>query len=350
MTEDKKRGTDHSNNDKPSNDPPKPTDKDNPTTPSLANRIQSSASGLARQAFSTPSSSDAALLANSGKPSSSSSALAPAEQYSQISGPSSRSQLRDTTHNAETFRSPTTTTTTQQQGGFTIPQLTEEEFAHGDSSSLGLGDDFLQPSDKGKGKQRDLASISSTTETSTTHGYHHHQQHILNPTDGSAVLSLLSSKTFDPSFPPSAHEPLDIIETEPSPPQPLSPAEIQMLETFRRHMTPSLDASAPAPASTHRLTSASLVPDIDTILGSAAVQTDVDAAALRDSVLGSLPGSEDWVAVEERYHDEVWGWLRPTLEAAAKEIEERKEKQGNQRGEDGPAVQRLKMILRHMRA
>jgi hypothetical protein len=212
-----------------------------------------------------------------------------------------------------TFRSATT------QGGFDIPQLTEQEF-----TDPSLIDPSILDTYQGKGKGKEREPYPST-----------HQQH----DDGSAVISLLTDKTFDPTFPSSADE---IVETELSYPQ-LTPAEMQMLETFRRHMPP--DTSSP---SAHRLTSASLVPDIGAILDSAPGQTDMDTGALRDSVLGSLPGSEDWVAVEERYHDEVWGYLKPALEAAAKEMEERKEE--TREGEDGPAVQRLKMILRHMRA
>jgi len=71
--------------------------------------------------------------------------------------------------------------------------------------------------------------------------------------------------------------------------------------------------------------------------------------ALRDRVLAELPGSNEWVEVQGRYHDEVWGYLRPALEAAREEIEQKK---GGSDGEghdgDGPAVRRLKMILRHM--
>lgn len=75
---------------------------------------------------------------------------------------------------------------------------------------------------------------------------------------------------------------------------------------------------------------------------------------LRDAVLTGLSGSEDWVAVEERYHDEVWGFLKPVLQAAKTEIDSQ-QRQGNKdglsgQGEDGPAVARLKMILRHMGA
>jgi len=64
---------------------------------------------------------------------------------------------------------------------------------------------------------------------------------------------------------------------------------------------------------------------------------------LRDEVLGSLPGARDWVCVQERYHDEVWGFLEPVLEAARTEME------GQERGSrEGPAVRRLRMILGHM--
>lgn len=69
-------------------------------------------------------------------------------------------------------------------------------------------------------------------------------------------------------------------------------------------------------------------------------------------MLTSLPGAEDWVAVEERYHDEVWGFLRPTLEAAKQEIESGGGEASRQGPDgsavDGPAVARLKMVLRHM--
>ncbi|KAE8349736.1 hypothetical protein BDV28DRAFT_54962 [Aspergillus coremiiformis] len=326
--EEKKRGTDNSNNHSNNNpSPPKPNNKDNINPPSLTSRIQHSASGLARHAFSAAgSSSDAAqFLANSGK-ASSSSAVAAAEHHNQVPGPAGSSSAGDQWHdtsnrNAGTFRS----ATTPQQGGFEIPQLTEEEFAHGGDPS---GDAFRNPTiNEGKGKETIFSTVSERSN------------------DGEAVTSLLSDPTFDPTFPPAAHEPLDIIETELSVPQPLTPVEIQMLEAFRRRMTPSLHTSTSS--STHRLTSASLVPDIDSILGTVPASMDADAAVLRDAVLGNLPGSEDWVAVEERYHDEVWGYLKPTLQAAAKEMEERK---GARTGEDGPAVQRLKMILRHMQA
>ena len=67
--------------------------------------------------------------------------------------------------------------------------------------------------------------------------------------------------------------------------------------------------------------------------------------------MAELPGSNEWVEVQARYHDEVWGYLRPALEAAKTEIEEKKDgdaAEGQGHDGDGPAVRRLKMILRHM--
>jgi hypothetical protein len=95
------------------------------------------------------------------------------------------------------------------------------------------------------------------------------------------------------------------------------------------------------------LSSVSLVPDIDAFLN----EHDGSGVSLRDSVLAELPGSGEWVGVQERYHDEVWGYLRPALEAAREEIEEAKGGGGEGVGHgdgDGPAVRRLKMILKHM--
>src|SRR5699024_2601467 len=96
----------------------------------------------------------------------------------------------------------------------------------------------------------------------------------------------------------------------------------------------------------------SLIPDIDNFLSTVPAQTQNDATALRDAVLTGLPGAEEWVAVEEKYQDEVWGFLKTVLEEARREMEEKEENGGDmEKGrEDGPAVARLKMILRHMGA
>ncbi|KAL4786627.1 hypothetical protein BJX76DRAFT_96285 [Aspergillus varians] len=347
MSDHQKRGS--PDNISPSNAQHNPDNKDNPpvdsdngnqNTQNLASRIQNSASGLARSAFlsSAPSKDTAHLLSDSSKavPSSSSSALAAAEQYGQTAGPSSSSRDRTVHGSAETFRSSPTT----QAGGFEIPKLTEDEFQNAYGGDLSGAIDDLG---KGKGKTRiesDTGLRSYLDGTTAT---------ALVPSDGDAVVSILTDQAFDPEFPPSANEPPEYLDTELFLPH-LTPAEIQMIESFRRQLPPESirpqhDADQPRP-----LNSSSLIPDIGSFLdtlpaSSAADPSTSHATSLRDTVLTSLPGAADWISVEEKYHDEVWGYLQPTLEEAAKEIESKKDSPS---AEDGPAVRRLKMILKHM--
>ncbi|KAA8648458.1 hypothetical protein EYZ11_007695 [Aspergillus tanneri] len=349
MTDDEKRGTGTqgktANTDRKSTHP-STNAMEAQTSSSLTSRIQNSASRLARDAFhASGSSADAAhLLADgskSGASSSTAAALAAAQQYTEASVPSSSSSGRHQSHNTtrETFRS----SSSSQQGGFTLPSFTEEEFQHSYGVDPFGGDQEIPntASDKrkGKGKETSTTNLSPFNNTISTQRSF---QPIPTPSDGDAVVSLLSDSTFDPTFPPAANEPADIIETELSQPQ-LTPAEIEMIESFRRSMPPSDTSNEQSHP--HRFTSYSLIPDINTILNNAPSGTLTDATTLRDAVLTGLPGSADWVAVEERYHDEVWGYLRPTLEAAAKEMESN---QNLDITKEGPAVRRLKMILKHM--
>ncbi|PWY71106.1 hypothetical protein BO94DRAFT_569416 [Aspergillus sclerotioniger CBS 115572] len=349
MSNNEKRGSD----DKPAkthrNDAnSSPGTNERPNSPSLASRIQNSASGLARNVFSTPGSSadTAQLLANSGKAgnSSSHSALAAAQQYRESStsaSPSTRESSISTP--AETFRSSSTVRT----GGFDLPPLTEDEFqrTYGMESFSSNNDSFISGlnADESKGKGKGRATDSDSTNPVTSDQRALPDQPSLLSSDGDAVVSLLSDHTFDPEFPPTADEPAEIVETELSPVQ-LTPTEIQMIESFRR-LTPPAASATPQDTSARNLTSLSLVPDIGDFLATVPSGGNSDAATLRDNVLTGLPGAADWLTVEERYHDEVWGYLRPTLEAAAKEMESNN---NTGRAEEGPAVRRLKMILKHM--
>ncbi|RAL03552.1 uncharacterized protein BO80DRAFT_286808 [Aspergillus ibericus CBS 121593] len=347
MSNNEKRGSD----DKPANTHRNDANSssgtnERPRSPSLASRIQNSASGLARNVFSAPGSSadSAQLLANSGKAGNSSShaALAAAQQYRESSTSASPSTRESPIYTStETFRS----SSTARPGGFELPPLTEDEFQRtysaesfdGDNGSFIAGSDANESKGKGKGKGRE--SDSDPTNLVTSEQWALPDQPTLLSSDGDAVVSLLSDRTFDPEFPPTADEPAEIIETEFTPVQ-LTPAEIQMIESFRRLTPPAAPATSPG-----NLTSHSLVPDIGDFLDTIPSGGNSDAATLRDAVLAGLPGAANWLSVEERYHDEVWGYLRPTLEAAAKEMESNK-KTG--RAEEGPAVRRLKMILKHM--
>lgn len=207
---------------------------------------------------------------------------------------------------------------------------------------------------KGKGKEAETDTFERVWSTQQQYqpqdrGQEQGQTYTQVPTDGSDVLTLLSSPTFNPDFPDEANaegETNQIPDLSDYTPEStgLSPSELQTLESFRR----SQGQGQSRPQT--RITSTSLIPDIDDFLSNMPAQsTATEETQLRDAVLTGLSGSEDWVSVEERYHDEVWGFLKPVLQAAQKEIEDKEENPGEQTDEDGPAVARLKMILRHMR-
>lgn len=213
---------------------------------------------------------------------------------------------------------------------------------------------------KGKGKGRETFEQvwTSTQRQYAQHGQNQAQQqggHQENAADGADVLTLLASPSFNPDFPDDEQDqiPNDLSDYQ-AQDTGLSAEEIQMLDSFRRpSQNQGQSQSQSQDRGANKITQNSLIPDIDTFLSSLPAQTPTSETELRDAVLTGLSGAEDWVAVEERYQDEVWGFLKPVLQAAAAEMEESRqdgEDQGTGHGQDGPAVARLKMILMHMRA
>ncbi|KAJ5581047.1 hypothetical protein N7450_007348 [Penicillium hetheringtonii] len=370
----------------------------NTNTPSLASRIQSSASSLARSALSPTDYAQTLQSATQGKASSSSSTStqSPGSSTSTTTGiannvPPSSSQ---STTQPQTFRN----TTHAAPGAFSIPNLTEDEFqrAYTDVGTYGRAyyDEPNQSSTILPETTQTLTNSSETTLQSST-GNWKGKQRLQDPVqkeyttawerasphtpppppapeaktenqDGQAVLSLLSDLNFD-----AFHNDSDVeIETDLNEPVPLSASEIEILESFRREIQSEFKNSqiqntgvSGEMKGSIPISSVSLIPDIDEFLrmdgeaqgthtrtGNTSSSTGAGSdTALRDRVLAELPGSNEWVEVQGRYHDEVWGYLRPALEAAREEIEK---KGGGDDGEghdgDGPAVRRLKMILRHM--
>ncbi|KAF3391774.1 hypothetical protein F1880_007806 [Penicillium rolfsii] len=346
--------------------------------PSLASRIQSSAAGLARNAIQGGgSSSDAArtvagatqgkVVGPSGLTSAGSGNLVSRDIAARGSGAGAGGAYSGP-GTRESFRSETGHSTT---GGFEIPALSEEAFqrlgAYTDETSPQVGSeqgnayrdtslsDLQGETGNWKGKQRAHDPVQLDYTSAWERADHPGSQtHAYEPqsTDGAAVVSLLTDTSFDPDFGGTEDLDLDLAAAPP----PLTAAEIKMLDSFRRQIGDLPDATAQHQPP--RLSSLSLVPDIDTFLqqndpSAFTHSTDASAASiltLRDSVLKYLPGAEDWVSVHERYHDEVWGYLRPALEAAKAEIEERGPDGQDGEENDGPAVRRLKMILKHLRA
>lgn len=376
----------NSNNQNSSND------NANQNNTSLPSRIQSSASNLARNAFfnATPPADIASALpggSKAGPASSTGTGAGTAHYHTEASThPGSSSSARGVAGEggtAESFRSGSGQSASQRDD--------EEAFQHGSQGfegdvqqlqgDLGIENPYAEQ-DKGKGKAKatelepeeapSFDDIWQTTTTATSipqtqlpHPQQHPQPQLQQHQDGAEVITLLSSPSFNPDFPPSLdelnhHPDTTLIPTDLSDqPQQLHPqdetlsqTEKQILDSFRRQDPDPLSHT------NHRqrnLNPTSLVPDIGAFLDTTQPQTgtgdaNASATSLRDAVLTGLPGAEDWVAVEEMYQDEVWGYLKPALQAAAKEMEEQSQGQGGSTGEDGPAVARLKMILRHMGA
>ena len=332
---------------------PDETTNSNTSDSSMVNRVQSSATGLLRNAFVGSGANDlnadlSSSLSSTGKATSSSqSSHHPAgssfsaTDSSRLTG-SAPGISRDAQH-TESFRSGSTTA---QEDGLEDSHL-------GDTRSNDLLYDLSDAKGKGKGTASEEAELAS-------------QQHPINPTtfntawptnapsepaDGSDVVALLSSPSFQPDTIPTDQE---AAETHPQPDhlhddleQSLSPAEIDLINSFRRHPSMPSASSLHDPTPVNPL---SLIPDI------ASAPADQQTS---ESHLRSLPGISDWVDLDQNYHAEVWGYLRPHIRAAMDEIEERRGAGGagagagaggeGQDAKDGPAVRRLQMILKHMR-
>ncbi|RAO67336.1 uncharacterized protein BHQ10_003348 [Talaromyces amestolkiae] len=183
-----------------------------------------------------------------------------------------------------------------------------------------------------------------------------------NEHDGAEVVMMLSDPSFQPGlvtwdddenehydrtdnglgFDLDDNDPLDSEGFPHALARGLSPAEMQILDSFRKQQPEQLQQK--------KITALSLVPDIDSFFSEHDTSTiNANNDALRNEVIANLIGAEEWFNVDERYGDEVWGYLRPAVEAAATEIKEKEVHKDGEGGDgDGPAVKRLKMILRHM--
>lgn len=329
--------------------PPHTPDDATPQEPSLTSRVQSSAAGLAR-AFQAPSNAAQALSsATEGKagPSRPGAGTAGEAGYHSTGSIAPRSSRPGA---SEPFRE-------FQSARNSIPAPSYEEFQQFQDNTLDLqvhqtakpdqsrhSTDLQNETGPWKGKQR--AHDPAQQEYSTAWDRAQHAPHSdveeasyePNATDGMEVVTLLSDTTFDPNTDPYNPE-YDLDQDAEA--APLTPEEIKALESFRKTFSSQPGTIQQAAGISER----SLIPDIDTFLAQDTSTGSISAGALRDSVLENLPGAGDWVGVQERYHDEVWGYLRPALEAARSEMEEDVQGEGHV---EGPAVRRLRMILKHM--
>ncbi|KAF3480838.1 uncharacterized protein GIQ15_06185 [Arthroderma uncinatum] len=315
-------------------DQPKPPGKpksreEASTSTSMAGRIQSSAAGLLRTTISpsSPSPSNSYAFANGISSSlasvSSSEKAAPASGSSSAShGPGVESGFHHGLPSESGFRS--------QQPQAQIHSHSEQEFHQGgglpldDVGVYDLSDSKGKGKGKGKGKVEeerfDSAWMAATTASNTRPSISRSEQ---EQRDGEAVSALLSSSSFDPLSLPE-----DELDIEPEPDMDfLIPGSDQT----QRPLQPSISST-------------SLIPDIDFVLTSlrnAPAQSQTEH--LRD-----LPGVAEWLDLDAEYQDVVWGYLKPRVEEARQEVQERSER-GEQGVGDGPAVMRLRMVLAHLK-
>lgn len=320
--------------------PPKaPEKKDSETSNdrSMINRVQSSASGLLRNAVAGTGANDlnadlSNSLSSTGKASSSQgsrtagSSLSATESSRLSSNAPGATGAGEHRLQSDSFRSGLAS----QEDGFELGETNGNDLLYDLSDTKGKGTGTGTTSgEEPLSQQQSL----TTNDLSTFNTAWNTQQ----PQDGSDVVALLSNPSFQPDNPdpePAAPEPSEDQEIE------LSPSEIDLINSFRRHpsMPPSSTLHSPPP-----LNPLSLIPDLS---------SQPESQQSEESHLRTLPGISEWVDLDQTYHAEVWGYLRPHIRAAMDEIEERR-KEGGAGGEggtkDGPAVRRLQMILRHMR-
>lgn len=349
-----------------SNPAPSASARHETPSPSLASRVQSSAAGLAKSAFQNagPGSGASQTLAGltdgkAGASSAQGGSLASRDLGGSLGTSSGSGAGGQREVGGEAFRE----ARRENAGGVEVPSMTEEEFLRAGPGEIGagIGMQGAEASAEGiqgevgnwKGKQRayDPVQLDYNSAWERVNTGERTQEPQLLASDGEAVVSLLSDASFDPSF--DADIEAAGLDLDPgAAPPPLTKEEIDMLESFRREVQ-SEDGVRAQISEPAQLSSLSLVPDIDAFLqqndpSGYAQMNSTGATSLRDNVLANLPGAEDWVDVHERYHDEVWGYLQPALEAAKNELDEKAD-QGTDGDEDGPAVRRLKQILRHMK-
>ncbi|QSS55521.1 hypothetical protein I7I53_03423 [Histoplasma capsulatum var. duboisii H88] len=179
-------------------------------------------------------------------------------------------------------------------------------------------------------------------------GTHHQASYIPHSTDGQDVIALLTSPTFQPATFATPESPQsELLELDPSMLQPPPPSSSASPPSFSTEIT----KIHPFPPN-----QLSLIPDINSILSAIQQQSQEPRQHGQGGEWDwtTMPGIAEWLEVDGTYQDTVWGFLKPYVEAAKKEVVERRERGENGAvagtGEDGPAVKRLRMVLGHLKA
>lgn len=336
-------------------------------SPSLSDRIQSSASGLLQSTFSNssshrdiPSSLSTSISGDKAGPSGGLATLAASSASSSqsVSG-SLPSSTKHTSSGAEAGGSSSPSFESFRSTNASYTDLNRDrdrewrEFENpADTSSFILTDNNLADT-KGKGKERVDSSISETTQSdvpipegslpttslkpdlpSTWHSNHPPATATTLSSDGHAVSALLS----DPSFDPQTFSPLPSPSASAEPDLSfLSSSPQHSSQQFHSSPTSSSSSSSAPPqkAAPHPL---DLIPDIPTLL-----TADIDSWT-------EIPGVAEWLEVDGEYMEGVWGYLKPYVQAAKDEVKGKETDHGVEDDAEGPAVKRLGLVLGHLRA
>lgn len=314
---------------------PQSPDKPSSGSTSMADRIQSSAAGLLKSAITPSASTPAGFYAFARDVSSSLAGVSSSEKAGGGASSSSSSAARPGAaveggiyHGSSSTQPGSALRSLPSQGMQSSLIDQEREFQQG-SLPVDDGTGYISTStasSKGKGRevhmgdeQFDSAWKSASTNATPSAVTEQERR------DGQAVSDLLSSATFDPSSLP---------DTDPDDLQPEPEPDMSFLTTNQHGKQQ------------HDISSTSLIPDIDFVLSSLrGISPQSRVEHLRD-----LPGVAEWLDLDREYQDVVWGSLKPAVEEARQEVQEKLERgeQGAAVG-DGPAVARLRMVLAHLK-
>ncbi|EFE38464.1 conserved hypothetical protein [Trichophyton verrucosum HKI 0517] len=319
---------------------PQSADRPSSGSTSMADRIQSSAAGLLKSAITPSASTPAGSYAFARDVSSSLAGVSSSEKAGGASSSSSSAArpgaaVEGGIHHGSSSTQPGSALRSLPSQGMQSSLVDQErEFQQGGlpvdgDTADGAGTGYISTSttsSKGKGREVDMgdeqfdSAWKSASSNATPSAVTEQERR-----DGQAVSDLLSSATFDPSSLP---------DTDPDELQPEPEPDMSFLTTNQRgEQQPDISST-------------SLIPDIDFVLSSLrGIPPQSQVEHLRD-----LPGVAEWLDLDREYQDVVWGSLKPAVEEARQEVQEKLEKgeQGAAVG-DGPAVARLRMVLAHLK-
>ena len=328
-------------------------------TPTIAQRVQASAAGLARDAVfgtrhSNASSVLAEALASGGKAESSTASTdriigstrqaTPPPSNVTPSDPGSQSRLN------ESFRSKPASLEgmgfdpryeTGEAGLFTYPSIATEDPPEAESSREAVIST--------NGKTSEALDFEAIWKSSGPHDKP--SPGLSQSYDGAVVVDLLSKPSFQPAY---AYENADL-EADHGTPYTISAEEMDFARKLETLLPP---AAITGKQQAGKSSVSGILPASEHVGAAKPVQLPYTGAHQSAGLGLSDDGRGQSVAIVQMetfldeistYHEEVWGFLLPHVQAARSEILDHRAHGGSNIA-DGPAVRRLGMLLMHLEA